>query len=121
MDDPWLAQGLTQSERICPCVLQQRTLAALFRLFLLCRVVAPFLNIVEPKVVENFVVVEMVGVEFFKVKAKVAKVVADAKRNSVLDRVDKVKLGEDAKVADLVLIDELVVVELEVCNQTCGR
>lgn len=100
---------------------QQRTLAALFRLFLSCRVVAPFLNIVDPKVVDNLVVVEMVDVEVFKVKAKVVKVVAEAKPNSVLVGVDKVELDEDAKVVDLVLIDDLVVAELEVCNQTCGR
>lgn len=102
-------------------MLQQRTSAALFRLFLSCRVVAPFLNIVDPKVVDNLVVVEIVDIEVFKVKAKVVKVVAEAKQNSVLVRVDKVELDEDAKVVDLVLIDELVVVELEVCNQTCGR
>ena len=102
-------------------MLQQRTLAAFFRLFLSCCVVAPFLKIVDLKVVDNLVVVEMVDIEVFKVKAKVVKVVAEAKQNSVLVRVDKVELDEDAKVVDVVLIDELVVVELEVCNQTCGR
>ncbi len=65
--------------------------------------------------------VQMVDIEVFKVKPKVVKVVAEAKQNSVLVRVDKVELDEDAKVVDVVLIDELVVVELEVCNQTCGR
>ena len=46
---------------------------------------------------------------------------AEAKQNSVLVKVDKVELDEDAKVVDVVLIDELIIVELEVCNQTCGR
>jgi hypothetical protein len=72
------------------------------------------LNIVDPKVVDNLVVVEMVDVE-------VVKVVDEAKLYSVLVGVDEVELDEDAKVVDVVLIDELVVVELEVCNQTCGR
>lgn len=102
-------------------MLQQRTLAAFFRLFLSYRVVALFLNIVDPKVVDNLVVVEMVDIEVFKIKAKVVKVMAEAKQNSVLVRVDKVELDEDAKVVDVVLIDELVVVEFEVYNQTCGR
>lgn len=92
-----------------------------FRRSLSCRVVAPFLNIVDRKVVDNLVMVEMVDVDVFKVKAKVVKVVAEAKLNSVLVRVDKVELDEDAKVVDVVLINELVVDELEVCNQTRGR